>query len=88
MRIRTLEELTPDIAGYVFVTASPNFDWQALGWMATNGDVYIGRTMYPPEHLTLDEAVEQMQEQSPHLEVITGAEADALLAAIEKLDLH
>jgi hypothetical protein len=75
-RIRSSSEL-PDDEGRVFVTLVPDAPFQVMGRRANSGELFV-RAMVPKGRIT----TENLRDAPVRVEVITGQEAEDLIAAV------
>jgi hypothetical protein len=87
--MRTTDELSEFSPGNVVITSVPSAAFQAVGWRdSATGELFVNRAVEPPPGKSLEDAISDLKEQLPDLEVVTGKEAEEFLRAIEKMDLH
>jgi hypothetical protein len=87
-RLKETSEL-PDDEGTVYMTAVADAPFQIFGRRARNGELYVGATFTPDEGHNAHECVLKGAEQcraetGVEIEVVTGLEAEKLIAAVVK----
>jgi hypothetical protein len=87
-KVKSSSEL-PDDEGTVFITAVPDAPFQILGRRANNGELYVGSIGHPrkgssPIQDILKDKDKLKELESVGAEILTGPEAEKLIAAVKK----
>jgi hypothetical protein len=80
-RVRPSSEL-PDDVGTVFVAMSTAYSVVVLGRRGPTGELFVGRVSRPEDDLTLMQLADRVRRELPWVELVTGPEADQLLARV------